>query len=65
MVLLIPAGQTAGSKSWIVRDGVALTWQQVADDGKADRIEIGGGSWAATHGFADDVYGFVDDSGGN
>lgn len=62
MVLLIPQGATPGSQSWIVRDGKALTWQQVADDGKADRIEIGGGAWANAHGFPPDVYGFVSEA---
>ena len=60
MVLLIPAGQAPGDASWIVRDGVALTWQQVADDQGADRIEVGGGTWAVQHGFPADVYGFVE-----
>lgn len=62
MVLLIPGGRTPDAASWIVRDGVALTWQQVADDQGADRIEIGGGTWAVQHGFPADVYGFIDEA---
>lgn len=43
--LVIPIGDTADSESPIVRDGVALTWAQVAALNGADQVEPLGSQW--------------------
>ena len=46
-VLVIPAGDTADSLSWIERDGKPWTWAEVAADNGCDRCEPLDGAWCA------------------
>ena len=40
--LVIPAGQTVDDTSWIVRDGKALSWADVAAD---NRVAVADAEW--------------------
>ena len=51
--LVIPAGQTVDDTSWIVRDGKALSWADVAAD---NRVAVADAEWLAENG--------IDPSGG-
>lgn len=59
-VLVIPAGDTADSKSWTERDGVVWTWAQVAADNGCERCEPLDGAWCTDR--AIDGLGIRDDA---